>query len=63
MSLLPSKYDTKVYHYEITVVSLVAELEIIPEARSESNSKSNKKKLVPTLVHFLRRKTTNIHKL
>jgi hypothetical protein len=29
-----------------------SDVEIMPEARSESNSESNKKKLVHTLVHF-----------
>jgi hypothetical protein len=34
----------------------------MPEARSESNSESNKKRLVRNLIHFLRRKKALMHK-
>jgi hypothetical protein len=42
---------------------LESEVEIMPEALSESNSESNKKHLALTLVHFLRRKTATTQQL
>jgi hypothetical protein len=42
---------------------LESDIEIMPEARSESNSETNKKNMVCTLVHFLRYKTADIQKL
>jgi hypothetical protein len=42
---------------------LESDIEIMPEARSESNSETNKKNMVCTLVHFLRYKTADTQKL
>jgi hypothetical protein len=53
MSLIPLKSDINVTSpWKSTIFIGGRRLQIMSDARSESNSESNKKNLVRTLVHF-----------